>query len=73
MDVKVGDKVTRMLVGTLPMELVVTEVTDDRIKCGDWEFDRTYGYEIDEELGWGVRGAQGFIETGSFIVQPDAK
>ena len=48
--VKVGDIVTRMLVGTIPMRLKVTEISDDRIKCGEWEFDRDTGFEIDEDI-----------------------
>ncbi len=48
--VKVGDTVTRMLAGVVPMELKVSEVTEDRIVCGAWEFDRITGHEIDEEI-----------------------
>ena len=59
--VRVGDQVIRWLGGEVPMKLVVTEVTSERIKCGPWEFDRRTGAEIDEDLGWGVKG------TGSFI------
>ena len=60
-DIKVDDVVTRNLVGVL-MKLTVTEVTDDRIKCGSWEFNKKTGYEIDEELGW-----DGVTRTGSYI------
>jgi len=63
MNIKVGDTVTRLLAGTIPMELKVTEVTDDRIVCGGWEFDKATGVEIDEELGWGPPPKM----TGSFI------
>jgi hypothetical protein len=49
-NVKPGDKVVRMLAGIIPMHLVVSEVTDDRIKCGSFEFDRSTGAEIDEGL-----------------------
>jgi hypothetical protein len=66
-DLKVGDKVTRMLAGTIPLELKVSEVTEDRIICGAWEFDRNLGYEIDEYFGWGVPGEDGKIMSGSFI------
>lgn len=52
LDVKVGDKVTRMLAGSIPMDLRVSEVTDKLIICGPWTFDRITGAEIDEELGW---------------------
>jgi hypothetical protein len=52
-----------MLAGVVPMELKVTEVTENRIKCGDLEFDRTTGVEEDGELGWGVA----YGTTGSFL------
>jgi hypothetical protein len=61
--IKIGDKVTRMLAGTVPMELLVTAVTDDTIVCGAWTFDRVTGVEIDEELGWGPKHGV----TGSFL------
>lgn len=47
-----GDKVRRMLGGTVPMDLIVTEVTDGLIICGWWTFSRSNGAEIDEDLGW---------------------
>ena len=65
--VKAGDKVTRMLAGTIPVELNVTEVTDTEILCGPrdvgWMFDRVTGAEIDEDLGWGPPPKM----TGSFL------
>lgn len=52
--VKPGDKVTRMLAGTIPMELNVTEVTETEILCGHrdegYKFDRKTGVEIDEDI-----------------------
>lgn len=63
-----GDVVVRYLAGELRMELTVTEVTRDRIICGDWEFDRTTGAEIDEVLGWGSPPKS----TGSYIVKEDS-
>lgn len=65
---KVGDTVTRMLAGTTPMELKVTEITENRIVCGAWEFDRATGAEIDEDFGWGPPPK--FTMTGSFIKVP---
>jgi hypothetical protein len=56
-----GDEVTRWMGGEIVMNLIVTEVTETRVLCGSWEFDRLTGAEIDEDLGWGVNG------TGSFI------
>jgi len=49
MGMKVGDTVTRNMFGCI-MDLVVTEVTDDRIICDTWEFDRATGLEIDDML-----------------------
>ena len=48
--IKTGDTVTRMLAGIVPMRLKVTDVTDSRIICGSWEFDRETGAEIDEDI-----------------------
>lgn len=47
MDVKVGDTVTRLIGGVIPMKLKVTDVSDTTIECGDWTFDRETGAEID--------------------------
>jgi hypothetical protein len=70
-EIKVGDVVTRWLAGTIPMELRVTEITDDRIVCGGWEFDKATGAEIDEYLGWGPPPK--YHMTGSFIKMPGVK
>lgn len=64
-DVKVGDVVTRMLCGTMPMQLRVTAVTEQRIICGEWEFDRETGAEIDDYLDWGPPPKR----TGSYLVK----
>jgi len=66
--VSVGDVVIRYLAGELRMSLTVTDVTHDRIICGDWEFDRTTGAEIDEVLDWGPPPKS----TGSYIVKEDS-
>jgi hypothetical protein len=58
---KKGDEITRWMGGQIAMRLIVTEVTETRVICGSWEFDRATGAEIDEDLGWGVNG------TGSYI------
>lgn len=65
---KVGDTVLRMLAGSIPCELRVSEVTDERIICGGWEFDRMTGAEIDDDLGWGPPPKM----TGSFLVDRPA-
>lgn len=65
-DLQVGDTVTRMLAGTIPMELTVTEVDDTLIHCGPWTFDRATGVEEDSDLNWGVA----YGVTGSFLVPP---
>lgn len=66
--VKVGDTVTRLLAGKIPMRLRVTEVTDVKIIAGiGWEFDRKTGAEIDDDLNWGPPPKV----TGSFLVEQD--
>jgi len=61
-DIKVDDVVTRMLAGTVAMNLKVSEISEKLIHCGPWTFSRQSGAEIDDELGWGEKG------TGSFLV-----
>lgn len=76
MDVKVGDVVTRMLCGTIPMQLRVTAVTEKLIICAvpgfetgphadAWTFDRETGAEIDDYLDWGPPPKR----TGSYLVK----
>lgn len=67
-DKKVGDKVTRMLAGAVPMKLQITEITDTKIVCGDWEFDKATGAEIDDLLGWGSPP----LTTGSYITPEES-
>ena len=66
--VRVGDTVRRMLAGTVPMDLKVTEVDETLIYCGardmGWTFDRRTGAEVDTDLGWGPE--EGI--TGSYLV-----
>lgn len=65
-DVKVGDKITRMLAGAIPMKLVVSEVTDTLIlTAAGWKFDRETGAEVDEDLDWGPPPKM----TGSYLVK----
>lgn len=45
--VKVGDLVDRYFCGA-KIGLRVTEVTEERIVCGAWEFDPKNGCEIDD-------------------------
>lgn len=47
--IKAGDVIERMLGFSIPMYLVVQDVTDERIECG-WVFDRNTGLEIDEDI-----------------------
>jgi hypothetical protein len=61
---KVGDTVTRLIAGIVRTELMVTEVTPDRVVCGNRTFDRATGAELDDELGWGAPP----LTTGSFLV-----
>jgi hypothetical protein len=60
-NIKVGDELLRSMGGVV-MPILVSEVTEDRIVCGPWEFCRKTGAEIDEDLGWGNE------MTGSFIM-----
>lgn len=60
--IEVGDTVHRMM-GSFPMPLKVTEVTDHVIYCGSWRFCARTGAEIDEELDWGPPPRQ----TGSYL------
>ena len=39
-----------MLAGVIPVDLIITEVTDDLIICGAWEFDRDTGIEVDDDI-----------------------
>lgn len=58
---QVGDVVVRMLAGTIPSRIKVTQI-DDLIHCGPWTFHRANGCEVDTELGW-----DGVHVTGSFL------
>lgn len=55
-DVKVGDTVTRLLSGVIPMKMKVTRVDEDVLYCGTpcgedgWTFCRDTGAEIDEDI-----------------------
>lgn len=52
-DTLVGDTVFRYFADTTePMPLKVTSVTEERVVCGEWQFDMRTGAEIDEFLGW---------------------
>lgn len=67
--IQIGDTVTRMLAGTIPMSLVVTNVDDAFIHAAGehgWKFRRDTGTEVDEDLGW-----DGITMTGSFLVDAD--
>ena len=70
--IEVGDRVTRLLAGTVPMKLIVGKVDDNFIYTATpdgainiengWKFRRENGAEVDEELGW-----DGIKMTGSFL------
>lgn len=62
--VKVGDTVTRMLGGEIPMKLAVHTIENGIIYAGVWEFLVETGGEIDPDLGW-----DGKTVTGSFLVK----
>lgn len=71
--IRPGDRVRRMLGGSIPIDLIVTDVTRDLILCGEagigWSFDRVTGAEVDGEIGWGPR----FGKTGSYLVPPEGE
>ena len=71
--IKVGDEVKRMLGGHkgVPMQLIVTGMSNDLIYCGTadgkvngWQFRIDNGAEVDEDLGW-----DGINTTGSIITE----
>jgi hypothetical protein len=59
--VAVGDVVKRIMCGTAGMNLQVTEVTDNLIMCGSWQFDLKTGAEIDEDFEWTAKSSPSFI------------
>lgn len=71
-EAKVGDKVTRMVAGTLAVPMTVVEIKGDLLVCSAddspqgifWEFDINTGMEVDESLEWGPK----FRATGSILV-----
>lgn len=70
--VKVGDVVQRKHARGDFMKLRVTEVTDDMVVCGLWDFDRLTGAEIDDQLGWGPKhGKSGTFLSGIVDEDPD--
>lgn len=65
-NIKPEDIVTRMLAGTIPIELKVEKVENGIIHLyGGWTFNQQTGMEIDEDLGW-----DGLTYSGSFLVNP---
>lgn len=67
----VGHFAIRNMAG-IEMHLRITEVSETRIICGPWEFDRATGAEIDEELGWGPSGT-GSVLTGFLTPEAEAR
>lgn len=64
-DLKVGDSVTRMLAGSIPMPLKVTKIEGHVIHCGAYTFHADNGGEIDEDMGWDPPRTP----TGSILVK----
>ena len=64
MTYKVGDKVTRMLGGSIPINMVIDKIEDGIITASLWTFDEETGAEVDEYLDWGPPPKH----TGSFII-----
>ena len=72
MSLKVGDVVTRLLAGEIPVKITITSVDDEFIHANPfgpneegWKFRRSNGAEVDEELGW-----DGITMTGSYLILP---
>lgn len=61
-EVQVGEIVCRYSNGVLLMALTVSEITEDRIICGPWTFDRSTGAEINEQLRWGPDNTFSYIQ-----------
>jgi hypothetical protein len=70
--VNVGDVLTRILAGTIPLKVVVGKIDENYVYVtdidgvipleGGWKFLISTGGEVDEELGW-----DGKLMTGSYI------
>lgn len=80
-DLKVGDKVDRMIGdGTLLMEMTVMAIKDGIIYCAHtghtehwpieelWQFHAEFGCEEDADLGWGKE----FGLTGSYLKKKES-
>jgi hypothetical protein len=64
---KPGDVVIRLIAGSIPMKLIVSDVDERFIYCGGpagWKFDRNNGAEVVEEIGWGPESGI----TGSYLL-----
>jgi hypothetical protein len=69
-DIGVGDTVFRYFADNVgPMRLKVTALTEDRVICGDWQFDKRTGAEIDEFLGWGPASTGSYVLAAPFHVE----
>lgn len=74
-----GDIATRMLAGTIPMDLKIAKIHEGLVFCvppaddnpynideyNGWTFDQETGVEEDAELGWG----KNYGVTGSIITK----
>jgi hypothetical protein len=71
--IEVGDRVTRLLAGVVPMKLIVGKVDETFIYTATpdgvinieegWKFRRDNGNEVDEDLNW-----DGITTTGSYLI-----
>lgn len=48
--IKQGDVIERMLAFKIPCYFTVTDIDDTKIYTGPWTFDKTTGFEIDDDL-----------------------
>lgn len=60
-NIKVGDELIRNMDGIM-IPIKITKITEDKIYCGPWKFDKRTGAEIDKDLNWGPQ------VTGSYLV-----
>lgn len=58
----VGDKVIRVLAGSIEMQLEITGIDDEFIYCGPWKFCKQTGAEVDEDLDWGSEYSGSYLK-----------
>lgn len=65
--VKPGDKLTRVISGSVKMTVTVQAIDELFVYCrGEWKFSRLTGGEVDEDLGWTA------TQTGSWLMEKES-